>query len=360
MKKMTFNTSNEFNEAFQAFQSTTLSKELSEKFRVKPFFEQYATIKRIVSSTSYFINVFAVATSFVGVFAFLKALLQNDMLAALFASIFLTLIEMLKRLTIPKAIKEWLQFHRLSVPLLCSSSVLILLSVTLSYSGAHEAVQLFTPQATVTDVATPKKEYTDRIKQLEKQKKEIKRTMSWQSKLTPQGAKAYNEVTAQIGHIENDMLQNINRITTNNDKTLQNHSETTTVKSGYFALFTLLFDLSLIFAFFFIEYYDYRSFTEFSDVVYNETIDNNNVENVATNEPASGNVITQSVATANNGFSLNTNAIQLAIKKAKANVSAYKAKLKKGEGRPETNNVGVERWNNSLQELEQMKFQISE
>ena len=355
MKKITFNTSNEFNEAFQAFQSTTLSKELTEKFRVKPFFEQYASLKRTVLFASYIINVFAVVTSFVGVFAFLEALVHSTILAAIFASIFLVLIELLKRFTIPKTVKEWLQFRKISVPLLFFSVVLIGLSIGLSYSGAHEAVQLFTPQATVTDVATPKKEYTDRIKQLEKQKKEIKRTMSWQSKLTPQGAKAYNEITAQIGHIENDMLQNINRITTNNDKTIQNHSETTTAKSSYFALFTLFFDLSLIVAFIFMEYYDYRSFTEFASSdsdTHNSSYDNTNV---ATDEPISGNVTSQSVATANNGFSLNASTLQLAIKKAKSNISAYQSKISKGEGRTETNAQGMERWNDKLQELEQMQ-----
>jgi hypothetical protein len=66
------------------------------------------------------------------------------------------------------------------------------------------------------------------------------------------------------------------------------------------------------------------------------------------------------VATANNGFSLNTNTVQLAIKKAKANISAYQAKLKKGEGKDETNNEGIERWNDNLNQLEQIKLQLSE
>lgn len=103
---MTFKTSSEFNEAFQAFQNTTLSKTLNEKFRVKPFFEQYQSLRKVVNIASYSINIFAVATSFVGVFAFLVALLHSQILAALFAGVFLTLIELLKRFTIPKAVKE--------------------------------------------------------------------------------------------------------------------------------------------------------------------------------------------------------------------------------------------------------------
>jgi hypothetical protein len=354
MKKMTFKTSSEFNEAFQAFQSSNLAKELGEKFRVKPFFEQYAKLRKVVSSASYLIHFFAVATSFIGVFSFVQALVHSGIIAAIFAGAFLILIETLKRLTMPKAIKDWLQFRQFNITLSLFSVVFIGLSIGLSYSGAHETVQIFTPQAQVTDVTTPKQQYTERIKTLEKRQREIKRTMSWQNKLTPQGAKAYNEVTAQIGRIEGDMMQNINRINTNNDSTIKSHSEATTLRSEYFAVFALFFDLMLIFAFAFMEYYDYRSYTEFASND-NET-DGRSYElsNVATNsetQPESGKI---NVATANNGFSLNTNALQLAMKKAKANISAYRAKLNKSDGKDETNQAGVQRWEGRLNELEQM------
>lgn len=354
MKKMTFKTSSEFNEAFQAFQNSNLAKELGEKFRVKPFFEQYAKLRKVVSVSSYLIHFFAVVTSFIGVFSFVQALVHNGIIAAIFAGAFLTLIEALKRLTMPKAIKDWLQFREFNITLTLFSVVFIGLSIGLSYSGAHDTVQLFTPQAQVTDVTTPKQQYSDRIKSLEKRQREIKRSMSWQGKLTPQGAKAYNEVTAQIGRIENDMMQNINRINTNNDNTIKNHSEATTLRSGYFAVFALFFDLMLIFAFAFMEYYDYRSYTEFAS--HDNDTDKRSYEsaNVATNSQPQPESIPTDVATANNGFSLNTNALQLAIKKAKANISAYKAKLTKRDGKDETNQAGVNRWESRLNELEQM------
>jgi hypothetical protein len=359
MKKMTFHTSSEFNAAFEAFQNSNLAKELGEKFRVKPFFEQYAKLKKVVNTASYIINVFAVVTSFVGVFAFIQALVKSSIVAAIFAAIFLCLIEALKRLTIPKAIKDWLQFRKFNPTLTLFSVVFIGLSISLSYSGAHEAVQVFTPQAQTTDATDTKQQYSDRITALEKRQREIKRTMSWKGKLTPQGAKAYNEVTAQIGRIEGDMMQNINRINTNNDSTIKSHSEATTVRSEYFALFTLFFDLMLIFAFAFMEYYDYRSFTEFASHSTDQDSDSTDSakrsyenENVATNYEPQPETLNNSVATANNGFSLNANTIDLAIKKAKANIAAYTTKLNNNDGRPETNQAGVERWENRLNELQ--------
>lgn len=242
--------------------------------------------------------------------------------------------------------------------------VLTGLSTGLSFNGAHDAVTLFTPKAELMDVTAPTKEYSQRIKELEKQKREIKRSMSWQGKLTPQGAKAYNEITAQIGRIESDKIQNISRINSTNDSTTKSHSEATTLRSEYFALFTLIFDLMLFVALAFMEYYDYRSFTEFSD---HGDSDNSEIngssyepENVATNTgTVPENVATlqttaePTAATANHGFSLNT--VQLAIKKAKANISAYTTKLNNNDGRVETNQAGVNRWQKQLDELEQMK-----
>ena len=41
-----------------------------------------------------------------------------------------------------------------------------------------------------------------------------------------------------------------------------------------------------------------------------------------------------------------------AIKNAKANLSAYQAKLKQGKGTDKTNQAGIERWQAKIKELE--------
>jgi hypothetical protein len=362
MQKLSFKTSSEFNESYEAFKNSHLAQELTEYFRIKPFFEQYATLRQVVHYATYFIHFFAIATSFIGVYVFLLSMVQNTLLTSALSLIFLSIIEVIKRLTVPKAIKEFLQFRKIRLFLIAASLALTTLSIGLSYYGAHDTVLIFTPEAKLTDVEPTKGDAKERIKELNRQRKEIKRSMSWKGTLTPQGAKAYNSVTAQIGKLEGNMIENVNRITAANDQTTKSHSEKTTVRSGYFAVFTLCFDLLLLVAFFFLEYYNYRSFTEFAEHQAAANGEQPTATEKTLSEPKSTvtTVATEpqttvaTVATANLGFSLNTNAVQLAIKQAKGIIAAYKAKEKKGEGRPESNAAGLEKWNKELQELEAM------
>ena len=174
MKNSILKTSNEYNEAFLTFQNSDLAEKLGEKFRVKPFFEQYEILKKVVQSSTYFIHFFAVSTSFVGVYMFLINMVHNIVLAAILTGVFLLLIEQLKRLTIPTAIKHFLQFRQISIFLILASLALTTLSVSLSFTGAHDTVLLLTPSATVTDVTPTKNEYKQRIKELEQQKRSVK------------------------------------------------------------------------------------------------------------------------------------------------------------------------------------------
>ena len=356
MKNLLLKTSNEFNEAFLLFQSSHLADKLNEKFRIKPFFEQYQKLRNTVASASYLIHIFAVATSFIGVLTFLLPLVHNALIAAILASVFLLFIEVLKRLTIPSAIKHFLQFKKLSVFLILASLALTTLSIALSFTGAHDTVILLTPNATTIDTEPTRSEYKERIKTLENQKRSIKKSMSWKGVLTPQGAKAYNEITAQVGRIEGDMINNINRITSSNTAAIESHTSKTTTQSKYFAIFAVIFDLSLFFAFWFLEYYDYRSFAEFAKFEQNNGSYQNNTVATEKEEPTEPQpeTVFQSVATENNNFSLNANTLDLAMKKAKANIAAYNAKISKGEGRPESNAQGLHKWTEELKTMEQM------
>ena len=358
MKNNILKTSDEFNAAYLNFKNSNLAEKLTERFRVKPFFEQYETLKNVVEKGTFFIHFFAVSTSFIGVFMFLINMVHNNIFAAVLSAVFLLLIETIKRLTIPTAIKQYLQFKKISVFLILASLALTTLSVALSFTGAHDTVVLLTPSATVTDIAPTKNEYKQRIKELEQQKRNVKKSMQWKGTLTPQGAKAYNQLTAQIGIIESDMIKNVNQLTDSNTAAVTSHTTNTATRSEYFAVFAVLFDLSLFFAFWFLEYYYFRSFAEFSDM--NST--NGNQQNsssyssnvVATPVEPQPETVINSVATANNGFSLNANVLDLAIKKAKANIAAYNAKINKDEGSPESNAKGLNKWQQELSGLESM------
>jgi hypothetical protein len=255
MQNLPIKTSSEYEKAYNDFKSSDLAQKLSEKYRVRPFYEKYAKLYRAVSVASYGLNFFSVATATTCVFAFLMAMLPYPFLCACIAVASLTMIELFKRLTIPSFFQSYFQFKKLTISKLVFIIVLVVFSVTLSYTGAKDTVLLLTPKAELTDVQATKQPFSERIKSLEKQKRDIKRSMSWENKLTPQGAKAYNEVTAQIGRIENEMMQSVSKANTSNEKTLGDHQNNTSLRAEYFGAITLFLDLALIALFFFMELY---------------------------------------------------------------------------------------------------------
>ena len=120
--------------------------------------------------------------------------------------------------------------------------------------------------------------------------------------------------------------------TKNNNQNRKQQSKATNLKAEVFAIVTLVTELLFLLSIWFLELYDFRSFKEFAsfESSYKEEDDLKN-----------------SVATRDN-----TETLDLAIKKAKANISAYKSKLLKGEGKTSTNQEGLQRWKNKLQMLE--------
>ena len=242
-----------------------------------------------------------------------------------------------------------MQFRRVNGLKAVTICAFVFLSIALSYLGAKDSVKLFTPSVFLTNIDSVKGSYQSRIATLESRLSDVKKTQSWHGKLTPQGQKTYNAITAQISLIESDMLDNANRLTSKNDLATDDHSSKTEIKSHYFGIFTLALDVSLIGLLFFLEYYDFRSFAEFvksssQHQTIQTTSDNPNSDDVATVFPI------EDVATGSNGF--DEGVLRLAMKNARANLSAYEAKLRNNDGLKETNLRGIERWQLKLRELE--------
>jgi hypothetical protein len=351
MENFQIPTENQYQNAYEDFLDTTLFSRLQEKFVVKPFYLRYKLLRSVILTASYGINFFSAATAFTCVFVFANTLLQNSLLSGVFGASFLVLLEMFKRLMIPEFCKNILQFRQINWLKAVVIVLLMSISVALSYFGAKDSILLFTPKVELTNVEDAKKDHKKRIITLEKRLGEIRKTQSWQGTLTPKGQKAYNSVTEQASKIEADMLQNANRITLKNDELSVKHNEKTFNNASVFSVFTLFLDLSLIGLLFFCEYYDYRSFVEFAQK-------GTPVKQVAGNAKTN-NVITDN----NNAFSLyngvatqngviDDSILELAIKKAKANIAAYDAKIRNNEGNEDTNTRGREKWWNELQQLE--------
>jgi hypothetical protein len=366
-KKLNFKTSDEFKAYHNAFLSSTLSDRLSDKYKVRPFYERYAKLRAMVQNTSYLLNLFAIITSFTCVYTFVNTLLKNAPASFCCAVAFLVLLELFKRLTIPNTFKAYFQFRKIQPLKAVFIACLTITSVMLSFIGANEAVHTYTPTAALINTDSIQTQYNGRITTLEKRLKEIKRTQSWHGVLTPQGQSTYNATTQQIAAIENDRIATTTHATNRNDATTTTHATRTDYKAYYFSVISLLLDLLLIGFFYFMEYYDYRSFTEFTNLdsepsdsdgnptatqPSNEPPTNTSEPNKSTNEPSNNTVAT--VATENDTNKLSEYLKGLAKKKIQGNIDAYKAKLEKGEGKAETNQKGIERWENELSNLEKL------
>lgn len=261
---------------------------------------------------------------------------SNNVLSSIVAGSILIVLEIFKRLTIPDFVKNILQYKRVNWLKGCTIVLLMSVSITLSYFGARESVKLFTPDVILTNVDTSNQDYKARIMILEKRLNDIERTHTWQGKLTPKGQKSYNRITEQIAEIESNMLQNANRITNKNDEVVVKHTENTNTNAFVFSMITFVLDFSLLFLLAFCEYYDYRSLAEFS--------------NFPIQTAHQGSICERSnvVATEN---SAEKRVFELAYKNAKANLQAYEAKLRNGEGNEVTNLKGRDRWTQELKEL---------
>jgi hypothetical protein len=340
-------TTNHYETAYEQFEGSTLFHRLEEKYRVKPFYIRYKALRQTAIMSSYGVNIFSMATAFTSVFVFLNTLLQNSVVSCVLCVAFLAVLELFKRLTIPDFFKNILQFRKINW--LKGLFVLLLMgiSISLSYFGAKESIILFTPEVVLEDVESAKSNPQKRIATLENRLSDIRKTQSWQGKLTPKGQKSYNRVTEQIAQIEGDLLENANRLNRKNDELIVKHSEKTSTNAYIFGIMTLIFDFSLLFLLGFSEYYDYRSLAEFTNrksqqgtsVKQDFPTDNSNVFSSS-----------NAVATTNNG--IDERILGLAIKNAKANLAAYDAKIRNNEGNEDTNNKGREKWWSELQQLE--------
>jgi hypothetical protein len=202
--KLNFKTSDEFNDYHKAFLSSTLAERLSDKYKVRPFYDRYAKFRTMLQNTSYLLNLFAVCASFTCVYSFVNVLLKNSPASFAFAVAFLVLLELFKRVTIPTTFKTFFQFRKVQPLKVAFIGCLTLTSAVLAYVGANEAVQTYTPPVALIRTDSIQVAYTSRISTLEKRLKDIKRAQSWRGKLTPQGQSAYTTTTQQIASIESD------------------------------------------------------------------------------------------------------------------------------------------------------------
>lgn len=256
-------TKDAFQEGFQRFQKSATFERLQSKFRLKPYFERNATLRRLTIVVSYFLNAFSITTAFFFVFTFLQSVIPET-LAFLFSFAGLALLEGLKRLTITPFFQRFFQFKQTAFAGLAGIVALACLSAFLSFKGASDAVLALTSKPETIDVNSVRLPLLERIESLETQKNDLSKTSTWKGKYTSSGAKSAQQIDATLASLDAELLRVTQQAEKENKATLEAHIQKTGIEAEYFAGLALVFDLALIIALAWLEYYDFRSLAEFS------------------------------------------------------------------------------------------------
>lgn len=166
-----------------------------------------------------------------------------------------------------------------------------------------------------------------------------------------------------------------NRTATKNETTAAEHLQRTSLNAEHFAAVTLLLELLFLLCAYYLEYFDFRSFTEFAGRAGIAIDDNTNFAYTKPGgpsqptKPATGdgkpdgeNATGRTPEIAPNGKPLNghslnftdtsKDAIHKAIKHVKGRIASAAHRLRNGIGRPETSRANIEHHTAELRELE--------
>jgi hypothetical protein len=271
MKKIfDFSTNSQFDASFEQLQNNADFQRLNEKFKVKPFYLKYKGLKTSLNGFSYFIQLITVVVSFVCVVALL-APTMNIYFAYLIATLSLSGIELLKRLTFKPTVKEFLQFQKVAVFGLILSLTALGASLWLTWNGGKETVFLLSDRPELLNVDSLTGYEKTRIKDLTAQLSEVKKTQSWKGVLTPKGQTSYNRITAQISKLDDKLGDKEKNLSDKNEATATAHTTATTERATNFRFITVVLDILVFVLLAWLEFYDYRSFVEFAKLK-NETI----------------------------------------------------------------------------------------
>ena len=319
MENLRLSTSSVFEDARKQFNQSAHASRLQEKFRVKPYFEKFARLRLVVLVSSFFFNVFSALTASTLVFFFVFRLVPNIYVSGAITGLSLLLLESLKRLVTPSFFKDAFQFGFSNKLVFRAIFVLFLgaISVSLSYFGSKRTIKELKPQVQQVDTDSIRSEYQTNIRRFEQKQEDVKASQSWKGTLTKQGQVTYQKIEDQIQASRLELVSQIKEAELENKARKESHQQAEFLEAEVFASVTFLIEILFILCIWYLELYDYKSFKEFAKP--------DNVVKSGYTEEEGGE---KSVATENN-----KEMIELAIKKAKANISAYKSKIIKGEGK---------------------------
>jgi len=378
---------NPFDGQFQQFNQSKIAQRLREKYQPKPYYKKYQVLRWLVLIASYVINIFSSLTASTLVTLFAYSILDKWIPSILAAAVFLILLELSKRLTASAIFKDALQFKNFNLGLMAIVLLLSSMSIVFSFYGSKESVRMFTTapilvseDSLINSIENEKVILLDQIKEA--------RATTWAGVTTSKSQKTIEILTGQIAQLDSEIINIRNRTILSNDNTIKYHNEETEINAYYFGLVTLLLEFLFLLSAFYLEFYDYRSFAEFSviDNTQNNVIDtvihndSNNkitvIENdkknieipVMTKKKAINNSPSDNLDSNENDSSkeqlqvpesividkTNVEIIKRAMKEVKGRISSARYRLGKRIGKPSTAQKNIEKFTNEYKELEKL------
>ena len=352
---------NLFAEQYEAFQGSALFQKLQRKFTPLPYYKKYVVLKWLALAASYLFNIFSALTASTLVYFFVLSLSGTWIIASFITLAFIIIIEIAKRKTNGVFFKDLLQFKKFSFPLLAMVLLLLCISVSFSYYGSKKLVKEFSapPILIVNDSLTSP--ISNQIAEIDKQINAARKT-TWSGTTTRTSQRTIETLSKQKLALQERLLIIENKTDKKNSYLQGQHASSTLLKSEYFALITLLLELIFILTAFYLEYYDYRSFAEFSKVVILQ-----NQQGDITNKTNANFAYTKPKPKLQNGENGNhkskrdqkvividntsKSAIEKAIKQVKGRIASARHRLINNIGRPETSERNIEKFTKELEEL---------
>ena len=245
------------------FSNSRLFKRLEEKHKPKPYWKQYQGIYRAIVGTSFIFNILSALTASAVVFFFIQGLTGSATASSVITVLLLSVLEYMKRETGSKLFHGYLQFKTAAFGLVATVVLLSAISTAASYFGAAQIVESLTPPPALADVAEETSGIEGQIAGIDQQIQAAQRN-TWQGKLTPRAQRTVERLTESRAALTDELTRTRERVDIANDELEETHTGEMTTNASTFALFTLICEVALIACLYFMQYYDYRSFSEYA------------------------------------------------------------------------------------------------
>jgi predicted nucleic acid-binding Zn ribbon protein len=245
------------------FANSRLFKRLEEKHQPKPYWKQYQGIYRAIVGTSFLFNILSALTASAVVFFFIQGLTGSATASAVITILLLAVLEYMKRETGAKLFHGYLQFKSAAFGLVATVVLLSAISTAASYFGAAQIVESLTPPPALADVAEETSGIEGQIAGIDQQIQAAQRN-TWQGRLAPRAQRTVERLTESRAALTDELTRTRERVDMANDELAETHTGEMTTNASTFALFTLICEIALIACLYFMQYYDYRSFSEYA------------------------------------------------------------------------------------------------